>query len=404
MIPNNKRKHFPSFPTSQRHEDNAKKKMSAFPSTSHQKRLPNIQSKLLPSCRPLSIHFQTMDSATDPQSCPPSIHISNLEEWSRVLHSGHRPLLIHLNADTTWLIQLPYPTAVTPPAGRTHFNILLDPWLQGPQSDVAWWFSTQWHAVPPSVATVADLNAALREVEGGPTNRLSEASGSFIDAVVISHEFTDHCHRVTLEELPTDTPVVASDAAADLIRSWGHFTDVLTAQGLKEGEKWTQLCTDALPSWVGIGRITSPGNALYYHSAILVTIHPSPELLDSRAEAIVYSPHGINCQDLSIVRKSGLDTLALLHGMHDVRLWMVKQLNLGALNGIRAVAASGAKYWVATHDEVKTGGGLIAPFLQRTQYTLKEAVAHEETQLAESEVNPSYTFVELGSGEAIMLN
>ncbi|KAH6999041.1 hypothetical protein BKA56DRAFT_665559 [Ilyonectria sp. MPI-CAGE-AT-0026] len=330
-----------------------------------------------------------MDSATGSQSRPPSIHISNLEEWSRVLHSRHRPLLVHLNADTTWLIQLPYPTAVTPPAGRTHFNIVLDPWLQGPQSDVAWWFSTQWHAVPPSVATVTDLNAALREVEGGPTNRSSETTVSFIDAVVISHEFTDHCHKATLEELPTHTPVLASDAAADLIRGWGHFT---------------HLCVDVLPSWLGIGRITSPGNALYYHSAILVTILPSPELPESRAEAIIYSPHGINCQDLSIVRKSGLETLALLHGMHDVRLWMVKQLNLGALNGIRAVAASGAKYWVATHDEVKTGGGLVAPFLQRTQYTLREAMAHAESQLADSEATPSYTFVELGSGEAIMLN
>ncbi|KAH7170034.1 hypothetical protein EDB81DRAFT_151087 [Dactylonectria macrodidyma] len=335
------------------------------------------------------------------QANPPSLNVSNVEAWSQLLHSHQRPLLVHLNADTTWLIQLPFPAAVTPPAGRTRFNILIDPWLQGPQSDLAWWFSTQWHVVPPSFATIAELNVALRKVEGP---LVDEAVESLIDAVVVSHEFTDHCHRATLEQLPRDTPVFASDVAAALIRSWGHFSCVLTTQDLKEGEKWTALRAGALPSWLGIGRITSPGNAQYFHSAMLIAIGRNPELQNSTGEAIIYSPHGIDSQDLSIITSSGLHTLALLHGMHDVRLWMMKQLNLGARNGIRAAAASGARYWIATHDEVKTSGGVIALFLKRTIYTMKEAVEHQESELAKYGETPSYTFVELESGDVLVLN
>ncbi|KAH7162116.1 hypothetical protein B0J13DRAFT_1535 [Dactylonectria estremocensis] len=331
---------------------------------------------------------------------PPSVQVTNVEAWSQLLRKHQRPVLVHLNADTTWLVQLPFPAAATPPAGRTRFNILVDPWLQGSQSDVAWWFSTQWHVIPPSVATVAELNAALREAEGSLGDEAPGSLKSFIDAVVVSHEFTDHCHRATLEQLPRDTPVFAPDVAAVLIRSWGHFTRVFATQDLKEGEKWMTLRADALPSWVGIGRITSPGNALYFHSAMLIAI----ERHDSSAEVIIYSPHGIDSQDLSNVKSSGLHTLALLHGMHDVRLWMMKQLNLGALNGIRAAAASGARYWIATHDEVKTSSGVISSFLQRIRYTLKEAVANEESVLTESGLAPSYTFVELGCGDALVLD
>ena len=98
-----------------------------------------------------------------------------------------------------------------------------------------------------------------------------------------------------------------------------------------------------------------------------------------------------------------MGALALLHGLHDVRIWLTKQLNLGALNGIKAVAATGSRYWVSTHDEVKRGGGLIAPFLQRTRYTFKEALDDELKRLKQQEEAPKYSFVELGAGDGVIL-
>lgn len=324
-----------------------------------------------------------------------TIRVSDRASWLEALETD-RPILVHLNADTTWLIQLPYPSSAPALAGRKRFNILLDPWLQGPQSDVAAWFSTQWHLVEPSLKTMDELNSLLAGLEAGSEASI-ETETSYIDVVAISHEFTDHCHQATLEELPKSTPVFATDMAADLIRSWDHFDTVTTTPGFSSStEDWkTSLSVSGLPPWVGIGRIITEGNALYYHSAIMIAFDLG------EPETILYSPHGIQASDLTCIREPGLSTLALLHGLHDVRIWMTKQLNLGALNGIKAVGECGARYWIATHDEVKKGGGFISYMLQRTQYTLKQAVEAEEQRM-EGQV-PNYDFVELGSGDGMVL-
>jgi hypothetical protein len=340
-----------------------------------------------------------------------SLRIADRAALKAALKRPH-PVLIHLNGDTTWLIQLPYPADVKPPPGRSRFNILLDPWLQGPQSDVASWFSTQWHVVAPSVQTIKELNELLAEVEQDSAPESSggvgeeSGSGSRIDVVALSHEFTDHCHEATLRELPPCTPVFAPEKAADLVRSWGHYEKVITTPAFSAAEQnWREtLSVSPLPSWVGVGRVVTAGNALYYHSAIMIayTSHGGISESDgSPLDAIIYSPHGIKGSDLQPVKAAGINTLALLHGLHDVRIWMTKQLNLGALNGLEAVNASGAKYWIATHDEVKKGGGFIAPLLRRTRYTLADAVK-TESQKAPDKV-PDYEFVELGSGDGLIL-
>jgi hypothetical protein len=338
-----------------------------------------------------------------------AIQITDLTAWKNALQSGS-PVLVHLNADTTWLIQLPYPSPAASSA-QSYYNILLDPWLQGPQSDVASWFSTQWHVEAPTVQTMDELNSLLLQLEE------RQPGASAIDVVVISHEFTDHCHQATLVELSKQTPVFATDKAADLIRTWAHFETVATMpafSGAKQGGLQDALGHSLLPAWLGIGRVVTDGNALYYHSAVLIAFNLRGRTLDdteaesSSTEAIVYSPHGIKASDLLCLKTSGISTLGLLHGLDDVRIWMTAQLNLGALNGIQAVRACGAKYWIATHDEAKRGGGFISWLLQRTTYTLRDAIqAEEASQMAEEEgkalAESNYEFIELGSGEALAL-
>lgn len=346
-----------------------------------------------------------------------------------------RPVLAHLNADTTWLLQLPIPAAFTaspkPKAKAKHqfrtrapirsrFNILIDPWLQGPQSDVASWFSTQWHLVAPTVQTMKELNEILAELEDGASSeeRDEDGASSYIDCVVVSHEFTDHCHEATLRELPQSVPVLATEKAADLIRSWKHFDTVLTTPGFSaDTPDWRNAVVDQsgpLPPWLGIGRVVTQGNALYYHSAVMIVFdlgyktsqrstRSQGDSSQSEAEAVIYSPHGIKGPDLACVKAAGINTLALLHGLHDVRIWMTAQLNLGALNGIEAVRASGANYWIATHDETKKGGGLISWLLQRTSYSLRDAVEAEEARGEHDRDSPAYEYVELGSGDGMVL-
>lgn len=364
------------------------------------------------------------------------IALKDRAAWRAALKSP-RPVLAHLNADTTWLLQLPIPASFTGSSKpktrgkskrktprRSRYNILIDPWLEGPQSDVASWFSTQWHIVTPEVQTMKELDDVLAELEGGSANEVVDDALSYIDCVAISHEFTDHCHEATLRELPQDIPVVATEKAADLIRSWDHFDTVITAPGFSAGTPgWRDVLVDqsgALPPWLGIGRVITQGNALYYHSAVLIVFDlgyksgrratrskSNKARRKSEPEAIIYSPHGIKGSDLECVRAAGLRTLALLHGLNDVRIWMTAQLNLGALNGIQAVRATGARYWIATHDENKKGGGLISWLLQRTAYSLRDAVESEEVKMESGEEGdervPAYAFVELGSGDGMVL-
>jgi hypothetical protein len=201
-----------------------------------------------------------------------------LDEPSQQLHqtlresitaslSTHRPLLTHLNADTTWLLSLPVPPSHPSEQRRQYFHILIDPWLTGPQSDVAAFFSTQWHATPSSCQTIKEVEEVIQGIEdvagsekqsskdagkkarpgmkrmetedviavdtdpGNGTKDLGDGTGldkqdekeeqdgeeGWIDAVVISHEFTDHMHQPTLLSLPPSVPVFATAKAYSII-------------------------------------------------------------------------------------------------------------------------------------------------------------------------------------------
>lgn len=360
------------------------------------------------------------------------VSLKDRAAWAAAL-DGACPVLAHLNADTTWLLQLPIPAALSTSAvnktnksnkrrPRSRYNILIDPWLQGPQSDVASWFSTQWHVVAPAVQTIEELNSVLAEFEGGHDGEVCNDQTAYIDCVAISHEFTDHCHEATLRELPKALPVIATDKAAQLIRSWKHFDTVITTPGFSSASSldWQQALVDPegrIPPWLGIGRVVTQNNALYYHSAIMVVFdldyNASQRTTRSQdkaggqkheTQAVIYSPHGIKGSDLECVRAAGIKTLALLHGLHDVRIRMTAQLNLGALNGIQAVRASGAKYWIATHDEAKKGRGFISWLLRRTTYTLRDAVQSERAKQEEGGNDAAYEFLELGSGDGLVLS
>ncbi|MCJ1350026.1 MAG: hypothetical protein MMC33_000007 [Icmadophila ericetorum] len=340
-----------------------------------------------------------------------------------------RPILTHINADTTWLIQLPYPRNAVTPLGRLHYNVLIDPWLQGSQSDVASWFSKQWHAIDSSVQTIAELNERLQEVEelagasqSGPIERVLSGAAklprNFIDAVVLSHEFTDHTHEQTLKQIESTTPVFATQKAAELVRSWGYFDSVsVTPNFSGQNSNWKDSAVETLPSWLNISRIVTKNDSLYYHSAILIgfDLDGKGKLEvsegDASAEAIIYTPHGIRPDDLSPMPNAvpPIRTLALLHGLHDVGISFTKQLNLGATSGLRAQRICGAKYWVSTHDEIKRSAGFIAPFLRRKVWTVKEALEMEKEEKGYIPESSSLAglegvrFAELQSGESLLL-
>jgi len=345
--------------------------------------------------------------------------------------SSRRPILTHLNADTTWLLSLPIPYHNV--RNRIYYHILIDPWLCGSQSDVAKFFSQQWHKEESVFQTIGDIEQAIKGFEEaalGKTNlERSERSEyhisdgrepsiddgqQWIDAVIISHEFTDHMHKGTLLEIPPNVPVFATAKAASSIRSWNHFLSVGDISRFTGS--WTESSASRLPQWLSITRLAYAGqDLLYYHSAIMIAFEPysKSDLEDSIAECVIYTPHGITPRDIEklVAADPAIKTLALLHGLQEISLPKA-QLNLGAHNGLKIQRLLRTKYWISTHDEVKTGGGIISWFLNRKIITLEEAFEKEKKEKKEKGDNLEGTglesmadvrFVELGNGESMIL-
>ncbi|KAF2853542.1 hypothetical protein T440DRAFT_444467 [Plenodomus tracheiphilus IPT5] len=344
-----------------------------------------------------------------------------------------RPVLHHLNADTSWLLQIPRPANAVKHGSRIYYNVLIDPWFVGGQSDVAKWFSQQFHATESAVKSVAEVDELARQVEilagglrSGKRRRMSmEENESFVDVVAISHEFTDHCHKETLLEVHSDVPVFATEQAATLIASWNHFRTVVTTPTFLDNADWHDYSLLPLPSWLSISRLTASKDALFYHSALLITFatHPflpttTPKKRSSlsiygdgtedfsstgseAAECVIYTPHGIPHEALSPIAKADppLHTLAFLHGLHDVSISAAQQLNLGAKSGLLAQRILQAKYWVATHDEVKKGGGFISWFLRRKVWTVQDALK----EASEGDEFEDVRFQDMGNGESRIL-
>jgi hypothetical protein len=337
----------------------------------------------------------------------------NLHESVRHAHNIRRPILTHLNADTTWLLSLPYPDRDSVPTTRSRYNLLIDPWLRGPQEDVAGWFSKQWHVAESSVSSIHELDELLRDAEAleHEVFRIAESATepSYIDAVVISHEFTDHCHKATLLEVNPNVPVFATGKAAQLIRSWNHFSTVIEMAMFSTGQDWRTTITSPLPEWIGISRIVTNFDALYYHSAVMVCMRNSTSTAEG-AEAVIYTPHGLAAHTISAITTANppIDALALLHGLHDVSIAWGTQLNLGAVNAIKAQQVLKAKFWIGTHDEDKNKSGFIAPLLRRKVLTVSEAFAL--VHAVENDTDDSTTAlvnepicVELANGESLLL-
>ncbi|KAJ4366165.1 hypothetical protein N0V83_007800 [Neocucurbitaria cava] len=380
----------------------------------------------------------------------PSVQL-NLEIRDAVVKAlaTRRPILHHLNADTSWLLQIPRPANAIKHGSRIYYNVLIDPWFVGGQSDVAKWFSQQWHATESAVKSIAEVEELARQVEilagglrlgkGSAKGQTEDASlETFVDVVALSHEFTDHCHKETLLEVHKDVPVFATEQAAKLVSSWQHFRTVITTPTFLNDADWRDYSLSPLPSWLSITRLTAVGDSLYYHSALLLTFatHPflSPAAPKKRsslsingdgaedlssstgseaAECVIYTPHGIPHTALTPIAKADppLHTLAFLHGLHDISISAAQQLNLGAKNGVRAQRILKAKYWVATHDEVKKGGGFISWFLRRKIWTVEDALKAASADIDGQAVHTNgiddefeaVHFRDLGNGESSVL-
>lgn len=218
--------------------------------------------------------------------------------------------------------------------------------------------------------------------------------------------------------------------ASKLISSWSHFRTVTTTPTFIDNSDWHDYSLSPLPSWLSISRLTAANDSLYYHSALLITFSTHPFLSTTprkprsslsingdgaddsfssttgdAAEAVIYTPHGIPHTALTPIATADpeLKVLAFLHGLHDVSISAAQQLNLGAKNGVLAQRILKARYWVATHDEVKKGGGFISWFLKRRVWTVEDALKEARGEDVSGGEFEDVRFQDMGNGESMIL-
>jgi hypothetical protein len=129
---------------------------------------------------------------------------------------------------------------------------------------------------------------------------------------------------------------------------------------------------------------------------------------DGAAEAVIYTPHGVEAETFATAAtaRPQVETLAFMHGLHDVSITLTKQLNLGAHNALKAQRLLKMRYWVGTHDEVKKGAGLIGPLLRRKQHTIEDALSQAMKSGLKGSVQETakdVSWLELGNGESLVL-
>lgn len=385
-----------------------------------------------------------------------------------------RPILTHLNADTSWLLSIPVPRGAEKVNGKKYLHLVFDPWFTGTQEDVHGWFSTQWHKEESKYQTLKEVDDLISSIEGFSPNAdkcshkesfddrvesdaeaspvhlsktvtddvegISKMSDgcmeSLIDAIVISHEFTDHMHEATLRSAQPSIPIFAPKGKAiDLLHTWSHFDTVVPIEltpSPEEEPNWREWCPKQKDmeglewtAWCKITRLMAPEKSMIgYHEGVLFTYPGSatppgqytnfplpnpgvdsrePDIESGLGEAIIYTPHGLPpsaVQPLST--NENIKTLALLHGEHDIKL-VGTQLNLGERNGKEVVKETKAKYWVATHDEVKHGSGLVSWFLSRTLGTGKEIVEGDKAAEMEKELGGTVACRTVENGGRLVL-
>lgn len=236
------------------------------------------------------------------------------------------PKLRRINGDSTWLIQIPLDQA-------TWFNVLIDPWLDdASQVDFAPSFSEQRRIVPSLAQSVFELESLLRSEEEQRLKKEckdnSEDAGTptshQIDAILVSHPFSDHAHPETLldESLPARIPIYTTREAGKRLRS---LLAVRSGSGKAQRQNEEREIIDIevanmdeemAPRWLRDGNLQGQrqGDKVHFaflpaqesifslhhgvawpslHGAIVILYRLPDASSSADVGSILYSPHGI---------------------------------------------------------------------------------------------------------------
>lgn len=277
-----------------------------------------------------------------------------------------------LNGDTSWLFRLP--KKQNERERSSFFNLVLDPWLDAtPQIDGSPIFSRQTRVEPAAFSSLAELDQWLRSKDGAGQ----------VDAVLLSHPFTDHLHPETIADndslavLQRATIFTTSNSLSAL-RSLKLSLDPFRVINL-ESPAVRQDVEQAgyLPSGISIQHLPAKDWSFSpawkkLHAGILISCSNSTKMTQ-----ILYSPHGVTPVSLPAqlispqTRDDGVRVL--VHSFDKQTLPMIGTVACGFPNVLDLIPTFQPDLVLATHDEHKRGEGIVGRLLRRQSFLLEEA-------------------------------
>ena len=321
-----------------------------------------------------------------------------------------RPIFTSLNGDNSWLLSFPRPFAERQSTGKAYFHIVHDPWLNGPEVQVSSWIVFLALSSPPAVRNGAGVERLVLEIESAAaeagivaSSTIQTANGkSPVDAILVNLNYGDHLHTPTLLTFSSSVPVFTTPEGALIIKKLNHFETITTYKDLEQdtftGDWMTLHPSPILPSYLTIFRIKGH-HELNFLSALIWTSEPGTH------EAVLYSPHSLHTSTPALqtfLHRStpSFSTLAMLHGLKESWTWNW-QTTFGVASGLQLYRESGAKYWISTHDDRLSYGGLVWWFANDIFRTLEWGLKQEKR--GEGEVMKEVKVEEVQNGECLVL-
>jgi hypothetical protein len=293
---------------------------------------------------------------------------------------------------------------------------LIDPWLDdSEQVDYHATFSEQRRTLTALATSIAGLEEMLISMSTTSIGDKRKKS-TCIDAILISHPFTDHCHPGTLQSCPARIPfLVTSDTKSSIEMLLGG------RKKLKEEKRTVYVLDKAehneapafpdeqksrlLPCNVNIvqmlprerfsilaGAASMAWSKL--HGGILLLWKDPQFDTSTGTKTMIYTPHGIGPKSIpKWLSENGKHSECILTSLDKIVLpsWLSGVVNLGLSSAIDLIRQNVYKprYILATHEERKEAKGLVARLIKRYWLGLETPDAKNEglTQLKQKDEN-----------------
>lgn len=239
--------------------------------------------------------------------------------------------LRRLNLDSSWHIEW---------AGQ---SLLIDPWLLGSETDFSPLFNRQWHQNPP---------ISIDEV---PKHH----------AIIISQQFSDHCHEETLQQLDSKN-IFTTKKVAQRIKKTITDTKVTLLPNLLDKE------------WVKLGDLE-------------LALFPAPKQLKAsfngiviryQEQLVIYCPHGyvLNQAQKMLIQQFKTQALITSFSTFQLPFYLGGLVNPGIQKAKQLVDACQPAFIFATHDEDKPSVGIVKKLAKTTYPSAQELSKHFSSQ------------------------